>query len=485
MTQKRHRHLGAALATCILACSPAWADVDGDGHLDLIVANVNQANQVCFGDGTGAFDCLDVSPDTNTSTDVGVGDLNRDGHPDVVFANSDQPNRVCLGDGAGGFLCADVSADTRTSMGVGLGDVDGDGNLDAVFANDGQSNRVCFGDGVGAFDCTDVSSDTRRSLCLGLADVDGDGNLDGVFANRLQPNRTCLGDGTGGFACSDASSDTRFVTDLEFGDINEDGDLDFVLTNSIDRSLLCLGDGIGGFVCSEINSNDAFGVALDDVNQDRHLDALFMTDRTDRICLGDGAGTFVCSDVSEEKTNGRDAELADLDGDGDLDAVLGVFREPNRVCLADGEGGFTCADLGADERDTIRLGVSPPRGRLLGSSVAGMSLERVACRDLTTGENGSDGDPEGTAWVCSDLGVIAGPGDRVVLLSEGSAQGVGSVGGTVSGLDPAIQRSVSCRNLTTALTVRFSTAADSWDCQTEGLIASPGDRVQQIVRGVV
>ena len=81
------------------------------------------------------------------------GDVNGDGNLDVVFANVAQSNSVCLGDGVGGFACTDVSVDTNSSENVALGFVDGDSNLDAVFANIGQPNRVCLGDGVGGFAC--------------------------------------------------------------------------------------------------------------------------------------------------------------------------------------------------------------------------------------------------------------------------------------------------------------------------------------------
>ena len=66
-----------------------------------------------------------------------MGDVNGDGDLDAVFANVAK-NRLCWGDGSGSFFCGDVSSDSNTSRDVALGDVNGDGNLDAVFANTGH-----------------------------------------------------------------------------------------------------------------------------------------------------------------------------------------------------------------------------------------------------------------------------------------------------------------------------------------------------------
>jgi hypothetical protein len=39
---------------------------------------------------------------------------------------------------------------------------------------------------------------------------------------------------------------------------------------------------------------------------------------------------------------------ADVDGDGDFDALFANNQTPNRVCLNDGTGSFSCGDVSAD-----------------------------------------------------------------------------------------------------------------------------------------
>ncbi len=205
------------LVVLTLSTGVARGDLDGDGNLDAVFANITQSNRVCLGNGTGGFiSCSNVSADTNNSRGVALGFVDGDATLDAVFANSGQPNRVCLGDGAGGFTsCNDVSTDTNNSLGVALGLVDADSDLDAVFANNGQPNRVCLGNGDGTFgtpgnECSDVSADTNASLSVALGFVDGDATLDAVFANSGQRNRVCLGDGMGDFtSCNDVSADTN------------------------------------------------------------------------------------------------------------------------------------------------------------------------------------------------------------------------------------------------------------------------------------
>lgn len=88
-------------------------------------------------------------------------------------------------------------------------------------------------------------------------------------------------------------------------------------------------------------------------------------------------------------------------------------------------------------------------------------------------------------WTCDGLGVSASTGDRVQLSRSGTADGSGAVGGSVTGLAFPPQRKVTCINRSTAHTVQFTTAADSWGCEAEGLIVDQGNLVTQIVSGEV
>lgn len=71
------------------------------------------------------------------------------------------------------------------------------------------------------------------------------------------------------------------------------------------------------------------------------------------------------------------------------------------------------------------------------------------------------------------------------LSAKGAANGIDAVSGSVDGLAFPPVRRVTCQNLTTAQTVKFSTVQDSWNCEAAGLMVVPGNRVQQSVQGEV
>jgi hypothetical protein len=339
-------------------------------ELDILFANRDQRNNGCFGYGSGAVTCSDVSSDANKTRGVALGDIDGDGNLDAVFANRGQRNGVCSGNGLGRITCSDVSSDANDTLGVALGDIDGDGDLDAVFAGTGR-NRLCIGNGTRRLACRDISLDTNDTLGVALGDMDGDGILDAVFANVTDStvegdsNRLCLGDGSGGFVCSDVSSDANITRGVALGNVDGAGKPIVVFANFGQRNRLCSGDGSGRSTCSDISSdtNDTLGVALGDIDGDGDLDAVFANSRQpNRVCLATATGVFApCFDISSDTNDTLGVALGDIDGDGNLDAVFANSRQPNRMCMGDKSGDFVCNPVSDESNDSAGVAVPPAR----------------------------------------------------------------------------------------------------------------------------
>src|SRR3954471_8952631 len=171
----------------------ALADVNHDGHLDLIVATCDNATiRVRLGDGTGAVadpgtDIPLVSDDEPSAFGIAVADFNGDTHPDIATA-ADAEGRVYVlyGDGTGNFP-------PQASFLVGSGpnfllavDVNEDGAPDLVVPNSFSNNvTVLLNDGAGGFTEAVGSPISVGSgpYYVRAADLNGDGHVDLAVPN--------------------------------------------------------------------------------------------------------------------------------------------------------------------------------------------------------------------------------------------------------------------------------------------------------------
>jgi hypothetical protein len=357
--------------------SVAVSDLNGDGHLDVVVANGLGSDStygevsVLLGNGNGTFQpAVSYSSGVEFAQSVAIGDVNGDGKPDLVLSNlcdinCDGEVSVLLGNGDGTFQPAvTYNSGGSYAWSVAIGDLNGDGIPDLVVANQYQSCcggdsevGVLIGNGDGTFQpAVTYNSGGSASYSVAIGDVNGDGIPDLLVTNECNPNNDCqtgsvgvlLGNGDGTFraAVTYDSLQAYFVT---IGDVNGDGKPDLVVANYGGSSVsVLLGNGDGTFqpgVTYYTEGDQAESVAIGDVNGDGKPDLVvanycFLGKHGDNcehgsvsLMLGNGDGTFQAPVIfSSGGVQAESVAIGDVNSDGKPDVLVTNRCGPNDYC---------------------------------------------------------------------------------------------------------------------------------------------------------
>jgi hypothetical protein len=247
---KSMRQAGITLET-VSQPRASWGDFNGDGFPDLIVSGISRTSgeplTTLYVNQVGQFIPANVDGLTNVwGGAVEWADLDADGHQDLIVIGSrtrsapyDPISGVWMGDGAGGLQAVDGGIPPFMFGDVALADIDGDGDLDLALTGDLGGGRPFTGiyenTGVGhggQFVARPAALPRVLGGSVAWGDVDGDGDPDllvtgGTLDPQLQRGltRLYLNEGTS-FAEHPFPFDGVVAGRAIWGDYENDGDLD-------------------------------------------------------------------------------------------------------------------------------------------------------------------------------------------------------------------------------------------------------------------
>ena len=338
--------------------SIAVGDFNNDGKPDVAVASAGTSEvSILLGNGDGTLQAAKDFPVNGTAQEVSIatGDFNGDGKLDVVVADQTNCGGTCttvsvlLGNGDGTLQAAQHVTVAAGPNGVAVGDFNGDGRADLAVTDSRGNVWILIGNGDGTFR-TPVAiplpdSGGTGAFGIAVADLNGDAKLDlAVAAPFAEYVYVLIGNGDGTFKAPVGYQDAlaQEPDSVAVGDFNGDGKKDLAVAlseccNASGEGVLGImaGNGDGTFksmvryiipdppMVAPIGANF---VAVADVNNDGKADVLISNG-------GPGGTTVMLNRTGQSNATPSLASIAISPGSvtGGTTAIATATLAPNSV----------------------------------------------------------------------------------------------------------------------------------------------------------
>ncbi len=286
------------------------SDLYGDGSLHIFATEPLSGRVMWL---RGLDDVVELSEGLTQPVRVHAADVDGDSHNDLVVADIGilGPTNRLVGsvvllrnDGSFAFEPIKLLEDVGRVACAEVADLDGDGDLDIAVCIFGHlDGRVVWLEQTARLEFVEHVLDDRPGAIHAYPfDADGDGDLDIAVALSQESEEVLLfrNDGTGSFEREVLfAADEKFygLSGIELADLDSDGDTDILYTN---------GDTLDP-ADREILPNNFYGLAW---------------------LENDGSGTFTSHELTRY-WGAYAVKAVDLDGDSDLDLVLSGMQLPD------------------------------------------------------------------------------------------------------------------------------------------------------------